>query len=94
MAREAQIAYLSLAIVTDYDSWMEDNSKHVEISKIFELYNESLQDVLSLIQQVVKNYSSEEIETCPSRKALMGSVITPDTKLNSNQKKLLELLRL
>ena len=34
LAREAQIAYSSLCLITDYDCWMDDPSQHVEVPEI------------------------------------------------------------
>ena len=42
LAREAQICYATIGIATDYDCWMDDPAKHVTVSRIFELYRESL----------------------------------------------------
>jgi len=42
LAREAQMAYATIGMVTDYDCWLEDPSQHVLASAIFELYGQTL----------------------------------------------------
>ena len=38
LAREAQMAYATVGLVTDYDCWLDDPSQHVSVSAIFERY--------------------------------------------------------
>ena len=35
LAREAQICYASIGVVTDYDCWLEDPAQHVTVTAIF-----------------------------------------------------------
>ena len=93
LAREAQIAYASLGVVTDFDSWQDDPSLHVEVSKIFSLYAEALEDVLSVIQKVSENYSESDIEKCLSRNALIQSLLTPESSWSEKSREIVEVLR-
>ncbi|MGE4107764.1 MAG: MTAP family purine nucleoside phosphorylase [Bacteriovoracia bacterium] len=94
LAREAQIAYASVGVVTDYDSWQDDPSQHVDVSKIFALYSEALSDVVRLIESLIVRYSSSAIEECPSRTALKHSILTDENRLTHDSKELLKVLRL
>ncbi|MBA4214674.1 MAG: S-methyl-5'-thioinosine phosphorylase, partial [Polaromonas sp.] len=38
LAREAQMAYATVGLVTDYDCWLDDPTQHVSVSAVFELY--------------------------------------------------------
>ena len=38
LAREAQMAYCCLCLVTDYDCWMDDPAQHVSVDKFFATY--------------------------------------------------------
>ena len=49
LAREAELCYATVAMVTDYDCWMEDPSRHVSVAGIFELYGKSLEKARSLL---------------------------------------------
>ena len=42
LAREAQMAYCTVCLVTDYDCWMEDPAQHVSVEKFFEVYGGAL----------------------------------------------------
>lgn len=52
LAREAQLCYASLCVVTDYDSWLEDPSEHVNVEKVFELYYQCIEDVKNIVRHV------------------------------------------
>jgi len=61
LAREAQICYATVGIVTDYDCWMDDPAKHVSVAAIFELYGQSLDKARQLLQALLaQELPSEE----------------------------------
>ncbi len=93
LAREAQLAYASLGVVTDYDSWQDDPKLHVEVARIFELYSQSLGDVLKIIQETHSMYSSSHMETCMSRKALAGALLSRPEYLPDQARAWLEVLQ-
>ena len=93
LAREAQMGYVSIGIVTDFDSWMEDPSKHVDVSQIFPLYRRSLNSILTLISGVVKKYDPDVVEKSPERSALKYAVITDDAVLSPSNREWLNVLR-
>jgi 5'-methylthioadenosine phosphorylase len=91
LAREAQICYATVGIVTDYDCWMDDPSKHVSISAIFELYGKSLVKARQLLDALLsQSPPSEEPEI---RQALHDAVMTPDASLADAQREWLAVLR-
>ena len=38
LAREAQLCYSSIAVVTDFDCWQEDPSLHVSVDQVLDVY--------------------------------------------------------
>jgi 5'-methylthioadenosine phosphorylase len=91
LAREAQICYATVGIVTDYDCWMEDPSQHVSISAIFALYGKSLVKARQLLDALLNQTPpSEEPEI---RQALQDAVMTPDSALTDAQREWLAVLR-
>ena len=42
LAREAQMAYCTLAIATDYDCWLEDPNQHAQADEIIKLYKNNI----------------------------------------------------
>jgi 5'-methylthioadenosine phosphorylase len=43
LAREAQLAYATVGLVTDYDCWLDDPAQHVSATGIFQLYGKTLE---------------------------------------------------
>jgi 5'-methylthioadenosine phosphorylase len=91
LAREAQIAYATIGMVTDYDCWLEDESQHVNALGIFELYNKTL----GTAREVLDALLSEPLpEPEPSiRTALSHAVLTPEQAMSAQQLQWLEVLK-
>lgn len=91
LAREAQICYATVGLVTDYDCWMDDPSKHVSVGAIFELYGQSLATARRLLEALLaQELPPEEPET---RQALRSAMLTPDAALDATQRDWLAVLR-
>ncbi|MEO8059954.1 MAG: S-methyl-5'-thioinosine phosphorylase [Burkholderiales bacterium] len=83
LAREAQLAYATVGIVTDYDCWMEDPARHVSVSGIFELYGKSLQKARSLLDHLA---AQPPVHPEPAiRTALASAMLTPLDSLSPEQ---------
>jgi 5'-methylthioadenosine phosphorylase len=91
LAREAQICYASIGIVTDYDCWMEDPTRHVTVSAIFALYRESLERARGLLDVLVTR--APPVEEPEIRRALEHAMLTPDAALSAAQREWLAVLR-
>lgn len=91
LAREAQMAYATLGMVTDYDCWLEDESQHVTAKGIFELYKQTL----GKAHQVLDALLTEPLpQPEPSaRTALSHAVLTPDHAISAQQRLWLDVLR-
>lgn len=91
LAREAQIAYATIGMVTDYDCWLEDDAMHVNALGIFELYNKTLAKGLKVIEALLMgDLPAPEPEI---RTALAMATLTPDTSLNAEQIAFMTVLR-
>ena len=91
LAREAQLCYATIGIVTDYDCWMDDPTKHVTVSAIFELYRASLGKATALLDALLAQPLPDEEFFI--RSALAQSMMTPDSALAPDQREWLEVLR-
>lgn len=91
LAREAQMGYVTLAIVTDYDCWMEDESKHADIEEIFKTYGQSIGKVKNIIENICTNGITQTPDWI--RTAIKYSILTPDEALSEKQKEWLSVLR-
>ena len=91
LAREAQICYCTIGVVTDYDCWLDDPSEHVSLSQVMQKYGESIGKVKSIINNIL----NEDInnDDCGCRVSLKDAVITPYEILSDDKKELLNLLR-
>lgn len=91
LAREAQIAYATVGLITDYDCWLEDPAQHVSVSSIFELYGSTLKKAAEVLDALLSQpLPSPEAE---SRSALSTAMLTPDAALTPEQKEWLAVLR-
>ena len=91
LAREAQLAYATVGIVTDYDCWMEDPARHVSASGIFALYGQSLATARRLLDQLLTtDLPTPETDT---RTALHTAMLTPDAALTPEQRAWMAVLR-
>ncbi len=91
LAREAQLAYATVGIVTDYDCWMEDPARHVSVAAIFELYGASLTKARRLLDRLLSQPLPEPEPAI--RTALAAAMMTPDAALDDLQREWLSVLR-
>lgn len=91
LAREAQMGYATVGLVTDYDCWQEDPAEHVSVSAIFERYGRTLERATRLLGALSRRpmpVLEEGIRT-----ALASAMLTPDTALTPAQREWIEVLR-
>ncbi len=91
LAREAQMAYATIGIVTDYDCWMEDPSQHVTVSSIFTLYGESIDAAKSLLETLLSG--PLPVPETEIRGALEHALMTPEDQMTAAQREWLSILR-
>jgi 5'-methylthioadenosine phosphorylase len=91
LAREAQMAYATVGLVTDYDCWLDDPAQHVSVSGIFELYGQTLRKAAQVLDAMLEGQLPQpepEIRT-----ALATAMLTPDSALTAQQMDWLGVLR-
>lgn len=91
LAREAQLAYASVCIVTDYDCWMDDPAQHASVQAILQRYAASLAQARRLLDALLAGPLPEPEPAI--RGALRDAMITPDDALDPAQRAWLEVLR-
>ena len=90
LAREAQMAYATIGIVTDYDCWMDDPARHVSVAGIFELYGKSLVKARSLLDHLL---AQPPVTPEPEiRTALSMAVLTSADAITPSQREWLDVL--
>jgi 5'-methylthioadenosine phosphorylase len=77
LAREAEICYATVAMVTDYDCWHEDHDQ-VDVASIIRVMKGNTEKAVRLIECLTKDMPREH-EACPigSDRALDVAIITP-----------------
>lgn len=91
LAREAQLAYATVGIVTDYDCWMEDPARHVSVAAIFERYGASLVQARRLLDRLLT--MPEVVPEADIRSALSSAMLTPVEAMSDAQRAWFEVLR-
>ena len=76
LAREAEIKYATVAMVTDYDSWHPHHGE-VDITAILQVMKENSENAARLVRRLLKDFP-REFESCPagSDTALEYAIIT------------------
>jgi len=76
LAREAEICYSAVAMVTDYDCWHPDHD-HVTVSQIITVLMENADRARSLVRHAVPHLSQDgKASACSCRFALEHAIIT------------------
>lgn len=75
LAREAEICYATMAMVTDYDCWYEEETGHtVSIELVIETVNKNIATAREMIRRTVASLPLER--TCRCGNALAGAIMT------------------
>lgn len=91
LAREAQLAYATMGLVTDYDCWLDDPAQHVSVGAIFERYGQTLAMARRVLDELLRAPLPEP--EAESRQALASAMLTPDAVLDAGQRAWLAVLR-
>lgn len=92
LAREAEIAYATLALVTDYDCWNPEHD-HVSVETIIDNLHHNAINAQKVIQETVKLISANPFIS-EAHSALKTAILTPLDKIPSTTKeKLLVFLQ-
>ncbi len=90
LAREAEIAYATLALVTDYDCWHEDHD-HVTVNMILDNLQRNAINAQKVIQETVRRLVDNP-PVSKAHSALKHAIFTPLDQAPEATKKKLELI--
>lgn len=90
LAREAEIAYATLALATDYDCWHPDHDS-VTVDLVIANLHKNAENAQLVIQEAVRRLSAAPFES-EAHSALKYAIITPLAKVPDATKQKLELL--
>jgi 5'-methylthioadenosine phosphorylase len=91
LAREAEICYLTVAMVTDFDCWHPDHG-HVQVADIVRVLTENAERAKQLVAMLAPHLKKARPTPCPSGcdRALEFALITAPAKHAPAMKKKLE----
>lgn len=75
LAREAEICYATLALVTDYDCWHPDHDA-VSVETVVEYLNKNVRNAQTIMRESVKRLQDAD-RTCKCGSALKNAIFTP-----------------
>jgi 5'-methylthioadenosine phosphorylase len=75
LAREAEICYATLALVTDYDCWHEGHDA-VSVEAVVEYLNRNVRNAQVIMREAVRRLSAAE-RACSCGSALGNAIFTP-----------------
>ena len=83
LAREAEIRYCTVAMVTDYDCWHPDHDE-VDVSMVVQTLMKNAANAQNMIKEIVKTFKNYSVEKDPANDCLDVAIIT-DPKLRTNK---------
>jgi 5'-methylthioadenosine phosphorylase len=91
LAREAEICYASMNLVTDYDVWYPEHDE-VTVEMVIANMQANLETAKSIIRYALPVMEAISERTCPCANALAGAIITDPAKITADRKAQLRLL--
>ena len=88
LAREAEIRYCAVAMVTDYDCWHPDHEE-VDVSMVIQTLQQNASNAQNMIKEVIKTFKNFSAEGDPANNCLDVAIITdPKHRTKKTIKKL------
>lgn len=89
LAREAELCYATLALVTDYDCWHETEDA-VSVGAILAIMHKNVETAKLVLQQALK--LAKDLGPCSCHTALEHAVITPLSRISPTLKRRYQVL--
>ena len=83
LAREAEIRYSTVAMVTDYDCWHPDHDE-VDVSMVVQTLIKNAANAQNMIKEIIKTFKNFSVEKDPANDCLNVAKIT-DPKLRTKK---------
>ena len=83
LAREAEIRYCTVAMVTDYDCWHPDHDE-VDVAMVIQTLTKNASNAQSMIKEIIKTYKNFSADKDATNNCLDTAIIT-DPKLRSKK---------
>ena len=83
LAREAEIRYSTVAMVTDYDCWHPDHDE-VDVSMVIQTLIKNAANAQNMIKEIINTFKNHSIKKDPANDCLDVAIIT-DPKLRTKK---------
>ena len=83
LAREAEIRYCTVAMITDYDCWHPTHDE-VDVAMVIQTLSKNALNAQNMIKEVIKTYKNFSAEKDPANDCLDNAIIT-DSKLRTKK---------
>ena len=83
LAREAEIRYSTVAMVTDYDCWHPDHDE-VDVSMVVQTLMKNAANAQNMIKEIIKTFKNYPVDKDPANDCLDVAIIT-DPKLRTKK---------
>jgi 5'-methylthioadenosine phosphorylase len=87
LAKEAGMAYATIAMVTDYDCWKEE---HCTLDEIMKVMKENNKNAHLLLKDLIPNLDKNKFDY---KKENIDAILTPEERLSSEQKEIVKVLK-
>jgi 5'-methylthioadenosine phosphorylase len=85
LAREAEICYATIALVTDYDCWHE-SEEDVTVEQVIGYLKKNAQTACAMIREVITS-GDASTRSCSCRTALASAILTPAESISESRKR-------
>jgi len=83
LAREAEVRYCTVAMVTDYDCWHPDHDE-VDVAMVIQTLQKNASNAQNMIKEVIKTFKDFSVDKDPANNCLDTAIIT-DPKLRTKK---------
>jgi|TARA_B110000444_G_scaffold255134_1_gene288907 5'-methylthioadenosine phosphorylase len=83
LAREAEIRYCTVAMVTDYDCWHPDHEE-VDVAIVIKTLTQNASNAQNMIKEIIKTFKNFSSDNDPANDCLNTAIIT-DPKLRTKK---------
>ena len=88
LAREAEIRYCTVAMVTDYDCW-HPNHDEVDVSMVVKTLMKNAANAQNMIKEIIKTFKDYSVDKDPANECLDVAIITdPKLRTKKNNKEI------
>tara|TARA_B100001250_G_scaffold413616_1_gene448334 strand:- start:42 stop:914 length:873 start_codon:yes stop_codon:yes gene_type:complete len=83
LAREAEVRYCTVAMVTDYDCWHPDHDE-VDVAMVIKTLQKNASNAQNMIKEIINTFKNFSIDKDPANNCLDTAIIT-DPKLRTKK---------